>query len=158
MLWNLFNFNNEKTIADAVAAGKIPSINSHEELEVYLRYKLKDEEFAKLFTKIMSKIGRDGVIEIKRGGSGSPYQVEYVSYNTFEIMTKKDKRKRIQEIIKFLKSDISASADQQHQEELARLSDNHAIIWVNSKNDEDFKLKEDMFVEAVDAVAKTYSN
>ena len=160
MLWDLFNFNSEKKIADAVTAGRIPSIGSDKELEVYLRCKLKDEEFAKLFAKIMSKLGHDGVVEIKKGGSGNPYQVEYLSSNTFEIMPKIEKKKREQEIIELLESDssISATRQQEYRNELAQLSDSHIIIWVNSKSDEDFKLKEDIFVEAIDTMKKAFNS
>ena len=157
-LWDLFNLNksNEKRIAAAVVAGEIPSIGSNEELEIYLRYKLEDAEFAKIFTQVLDKIGRDGVVEIKMGGYGSPYQVESVSSKTFEMMTKKEIKKRKKEIAKLLNSETSISADElkKYQEELARLSDSHIIIWVNSENGEDFASKEDMFAEAVDAATE----
>ena len=86
--------------------------------------------------------------------------MEYLSSNTFEIMPKIEKKKREQEIIELLESDssISATRQQEYRNELAQLSDSHIIIWVNSKSDEDFKLKEDIFVEAIDTMKKAFNS
>ena len=156
--WDLIDFNkiNEEQIADAVTAGRIPLIKSSKELEIYLKYKIKDAEFAKIFTEILNKIGRDRAIEIKKGGDGNPYRVEYVSSGLRKMMSKKEIKKREKEIIEMLDAENSLSDVEirKYQEELAQLSDVHAIIWVNSKTDEDFKLKEDIFAESVNATTK----
>jgi hypothetical protein len=160
--WDFTNPNkvNEEKIANAVAAGEIPTIESSEELEIYLKYKIKDAEFAKIFTQILNKIGRDGAIEIKKGGDGNPYQVEYVPSRLRKMMSKKEIKKRKKEIIEILDMDSSLSdvEIQKYQEELAQLSDNHAIIWINSKNSEDFSLKEEMFAEALNITKEALKN
>ena len=151
--WDFTNPNkvNEEKIDNAVAAGEIPTIESSEELEIYLKYKIEDAEFAKIFTQILNKIGRDGAIGIKKGGDGNPYQVEYVPSRLRKMMSKKEIKKRKKEIIEILDMDSSLSdlEIQKYQEELAQLSDGHAIIWINLTNSEDFSLKEEMFAEAV---------
>jgi hypothetical protein len=147
---------NEEKIANAVADGEIPKIESSEELEIYLKYKIKDAEFAGIFTRILNKIGRDGVIEIKKGGDGNPYEVEYVPSKLRKMMSKKESKKRKKEIIEILNMDSSLSEVeiQKYQEELAQLSDGHAIIWVNLKNSKDFSLKEEMFAQAVNTITE----
>jgi len=159
--WDFLNFNrvNEEKIANAVAAGKIPTIESSEELEVYLAYKIKNAEFAKIFTRILYKIGRDGVIEIKKGGDGNPYRVEYVPSSLHQMMSKKEIKKRQQELIETLDTDnsLSVAEVEKYQEEIAQLSGSHAIIWVNIGNDEDFISKENMFAEAVSATTKAFT-
>ncbi len=150
--WNFLNFNkaNEEKIAKAIAVGKTPTIGSSEELKIYLKYKIKDEEFSKIIVQIFDKIGRDGVIEIKRGGDGNPYQVEDVPSRLSKAMSKRERKKRTKEILEILDTDNFLSDEEIHkyQEELANLSSSHIIIWVNSESDEEFKLKEDLFVEA----------
>ena len=67
--WDFLNFDkvDEEKIANAVAAGKAPTIGSSEELEIYLKCKKNDEEFSKIFVQILNMIGCGGAIEIKRG-------------------------------------------------------------------------------------------
>ena len=159
--WDFLNLNrvNEEKIANAVAAGEIPTIKSSEELEIYLAYKIKDAEFAKILTRILYKIGRDGAIEIRKGGNGNPYRVEYVPSSLRQMMSKKEMKKRQQELIEALDTDNSLSVTEveKYQEEIAQLSGSHAIIWINVENDEDFILKENVFAEAVSATTKAFT-
>ena len=134
--WDLFNFNqvDEEKIANAIAAGKKPTINYLKEMEVYLKYKIGDAEFAEIFVQILEKLGRNGAVEIKKGGNGNPYQLEYVPSELRKTMTKKEVKKRINEIIERLENDKLLSEDEieKLQNEVSQLADCHAVIWVNS--------------------------
>jgi len=156
--WDLINLNkvDEEKIASAIAAGKTPTVSSSKELEIFLKYKIGDAEFAKIFTQILDKIGRNGTVDIKKGGDGSPYQVEYVSSGLRKMMTKKEVKKRTTEIIERLEKDNSLS-DKEMQKLQKELADSHAIIWVNSKTREDFVIKEQLFSNAVIAAEQVLS-
>lgn len=55
--WDFLNFGkvDEEKIAEAIAAGKTPTIGSSEELEIYLKVKIKDEEFSKIIAEILQE-------------------------------------------------------------------------------------------------------
>lgn len=158
--WDLFNFNqvDEEKIANAIAAGKKPTINSLKEMEVYLKYKIGDAEFAEMFVQILEKLGRNGVVEIKQGGNGNPYQLEYVPSELRKTMTKKEIKKRMNEITERLENDKLLSEDEieKLQNEVSQLADCHAVIRVNSTTKEEFAKKEQLFADAVCAVKEAF--
>ena len=143
--------SNEDRISEALAASGTPSIGSPKELETYLAHKTNDAEFAKVFVAIMDKTVEEVAIEMKRGGDGDPYQVEYVKSKSFKKMTKKEVKKRKQQIVESLERDHGLAPDDvdKLQNELAQLADHHAIIWVNSPSEEDFSAKERLFSDAL---------
>lgn len=158
--WDLFNFNKaiERKIANSSALGKKPTISSQKELEIYLKCKVGDAEFAKIFAQALGKLGRNGTIEIKKGGDGNPYKLEYVSPTLRKTMKKKEIKKRMSEITEIFEKDNSLSKDEieKLQNELSQLADYHAIIWVNSTNQEDFAKKEQLFANAVSAMQEAF--
>jgi hypothetical protein len=159
--WDLLNFNKaiERKIANAIALDKKPTISSQKELEVYLKCKVGDAEFAKIFAQALEKCGRNGTIEIKKGGDGSPYKLEYVSPGLRKTMKKKEIKKRMSEITEIFEKDNSSSKDEieKLQNELSQLVDYHAIIWVNSTAQEDFSEKEHLFAEAIHVMQGLFS-
>jgi hypothetical protein len=158
--WDLFNFNkvNEEKIANAIAAGKKPTISSPKELEVYLKYKIGDAEFAQIFVQTLEKLGSNGAVEIKQGGNGNPYQLEYVPSELRKTMTKKEIKKHINEITERLEKDKSLSEDEieKLQNEISQLVNCHTIIWVNSSTQDAFAKKEQLFANAVCAVKEAF--
>ena len=161
-LWNLFHLERriENRIADKVAAGKKPAISSYKELEIYLANKINNAEFTKVFVAIMNKTGDEAAIEIKRGGEGNPYQVEYIKPKLSKKITKKEVKARKQQIIAQLGGDNSLSQENVEvlQSELAQLSGNRVILWVNSPTEEDFCTKEDLFTEAMNETRELFGN
>lgn len=157
--WISFNKLNEEKITKAAAEGKPISLSSSEQIELYLKYRIKDAEFAKIFFQIFEKSGCNATIEIKKGGDGNPYQIEYVVPEPQEKLTKKEKKERIKAIIKYMEDNNSLSENERHklQDELAQLSDSHTIIWVNAKTQEEFDEKEQLFVDTISAVKQIFN-
>lgn len=155
--WDLFKFDggDEKRIRKAVAAGEVPQITSVKDLEVYIGCSIEDEEFARLLVGIMGRLGRDGVIGIEKGGQGDPYEVEYDSSGVSEMMSKKERKARIDEVRAILVNESLSEDDlRRRQEELARLVGKRATIWVNCQSDEEYRLREDMFAAAVEVIER----
>jgi len=159
--WDILNFNKigEEKISRTIANGKIPTTGSQKELELYLKYKIGDAEFAKIIMQALEKTGPDGTIEIKQGGDGNPYKLEYISSKLHKTMSKKEIKKRINEIKARLDNNDSLSEKEisELQSELSQLAGHHIIIWTNSANQEEFATKEKLFSKAVVALQEMFN-
>ena len=67
----LFGLSTKKTPAGQT------TIRNAKELEAFFVDVTKDEWLAQLLVEVANKVGRDGYLEVERGGNGTPYMVEY---------------------------------------------------------------------------------
>jgi hypothetical protein len=54
-----------------------PHIRSRKDAIAFLRQETGNQELALLLTDVAERIGRDGCIDVRQGGSGNPYAIEY---------------------------------------------------------------------------------
>ena len=54
-----------------------PTIRSKRDIVAYLRSVLNDVQMASLIGDVMEQTGLDGRIDVKEGGHGQPYEVEW---------------------------------------------------------------------------------
>ncbi|UCF78865.1 MAG: hypothetical protein JSW03_00880 [Candidatus Eiseniibacteriota bacterium] len=146
----------EHKISQAVSKGKRPSMTSPEDLGVYLKHAIGDEEFALMIVGVLEKIGRDGSIFVKRGGEGNPYSVEYRTSEPPAHMSRGDVAKRIGELTKVLDSAKSPIEEERLQEELAQLVGTSATIWVNSSSQEDLDKASLLLEKTVQAIERVF--
>lgn len=160
-MWSLFHRDkrDQSKIAETVFAGETPVIGSYEDMETHLKQKLNDAELAGIFVELLERLGKDGAFEIKRGGDGDPYRVEYVRSALRQTMTRRRIKMRKKEILARLRTDhlLSEYDIKRLQDELAQLADRHAIIWINVQTNEEFRAKEDLFCQAVGAARKLFA-
>lgn len=55
----------------------VPRIRSKKDLIAFLQQETGDQQLALLLADVAERIGKDGCIDVRRGGSGSPYADEY---------------------------------------------------------------------------------
>lgn len=54
-----------------------PKIRNNKDLKAFLTGATKDERLADFLVEVTNQVGRDGYLEIERGGTGRPYSAEY---------------------------------------------------------------------------------
>ena len=55
----------------------VPRIRSKKDAIAFFQQETGDQELALLLIDVAERIGRDGCIDVRQGGSGNPYAVEY---------------------------------------------------------------------------------
>ena len=144
----------EGKFAQSMATGQPPRIASAEELRLYLKHSIGDEEFASLLIQILQKIGGGGAIQIKRGGDGNPYSVEYTYLEPPQHMSRSEIAERIEELRWALSQAKSPIEQERLEEELAQLAGTSATIWVNSSSRQDLDKANQLLQEAMEALNK----
>lgn len=148
---------NEHNFIESLANGKPPIIKSRRELELYIKYKVQDEETAVVVTEAFELTGSDGVVEIKRGGSGNPYKIECVSNKLRSNILSKEAKDRKEQLLHRMrnKGDLTKSERENIQSELTKLVDCHVIIWINSfLSKDEFDAKEQLIMNALKAATE----
>jgi chaperonin GroEL (HSP60 family) len=135
-----------------MATGQSPSIASIEELRLYVKHSIRDEVFATLLMEIFQKIGGGGAIQIKKGGDGSPYSVEYNFSERPKHMSRGQVSERMEELKSALSEVESAIEEVRLQEELAELTGASAIIWVNSSLEQELDKAKRLLQNAMEAI------
>jgi hypothetical protein len=150
------NIDEEKFI-QSLANGRPPVIKSRRELELYVKYRVQDEEAAVVTSEALERTGNEGVVEIKRGGDGKPYKVECISNKLPSNILSKEVKNRKEQLLQRMrnKNDLTKNERQNIQSELAQLVDYHVIIWINSfLSKEEFDAKEQLIMNALEAATE----
>jgi hypothetical protein len=157
-IWEFFSRERiiEEKFVESLANGKPPVIKSPKELELYIKYRVQDEEAAVIITEAFGRAGREAVLEVKRGGDGKPYRVEYIPNKLPSNMSHKEVKDRIEQLLQRIrnKNNLTAHEKEDIQSELAQLSQYHVIIWINSSSKEEFDTREQLIMNAVGAATE----
>jgi hypothetical protein len=158
---NILNFlRNEKIIGrrfiESLANGTLPIIKSTKELELYIKYKVQDEEAAVIISEAFEQAGREAVLEIKRGRDGKPYKVEYIPNKIPSNMSRKEIEDRVEQLLQRMRNedDLTNYDKENIQSELAQLARYHVIIWINSFSKEEFDAREQLIMKAIGAATE----
>ena len=146
----------EEKFLESLANGKPPVIKSSKELELYIQYKVQDEEAAVIISEALGRAGREAVLEVKRGGDGKPYRIQYIPNKLPSNMSHKEVKDRIERLLQRIRNenDLTEHEREDIQSELAQLSQYHVIIWINSSSKEEFDAKEQLITNAMRAATE----
>ena len=153
-------FSSEKIIEEefiqSLANGKPPVIKSSIELELYIKYKVQDEEAAVIISEVFEKAGREAVLEIRRGGNEKPYKVEFISNKLPSNISSKEINDRKEQLLQRMRNrnDLTKNEKENIQSELAQLAHYHVIIWINSSSKEEFDAREQLIMNAMEAATE----
>jgi BMFP domain-containing protein YqiC len=157
-IWEFFSHEKiiEETFVKSLANGKLPVIKSTKQLELYIKYKVQDEEAAVIISEAFERAGREAVLEIKRGGGGKSYRVEYIPNKLPSNMSRKEVKDRIEQILQRVRNrnDLTKHEKENIQSELAQLARYHVIIWINSSSKEEFDAREQLIMNAIEAATE----
>ena len=144
----------ENKFIQSLTNGKPPLIKSRRELELYVKYRVQDEEAAVVISEALEQTGNEGVVEIKRGGDGNPYKVECIANKLPSNMSRKDIKDRIEQLHQRMSNgdDLTKNERKNIESELAQLVPYHVIIWINSfLPKKEFDAKEQLIMNALEA-------
>ena len=147
------NINEDKFI-ESLANGKPPIIKSSRELELYVKYRVQDEEAAVVVSEALERTGKERVVEIKRGGDGKPYKIECITNKLPSNILSKEVKDSKEQLLRRMgnKDDLTKNERANIQSKLAQLVDCHVIIWINSfLSKEEFDAKEQLIMNALEA-------
>jgi hypothetical protein len=157
-IWEFFSHEKiiEEKVRKSLANGKLPVIKSTKELELYIKYKVQDEEAAVIISEAFERAGSEAVLEIKRGGDGKPYRVEYIPNKLPSNMSCKEVKVRIEQLLQRMrnKNDLTKYGKENIQSELAQLARYHVIIWINFSSKEEFDAREQLIMNAIEAATE----
>jgi hypothetical protein len=126
-----------------------PVIRSKEEFIDYLVSKGASSEAAKVFGQAREMSGREGFIDIKRGGKGSPYEVlgEFIDHH-YTRQQQKDAIARCKGLSQQYKLTTTEADREVIRRQIAELTGNKAVIWINVPTDEEFLAKKEQLKKA----------
>ena len=126
---------------------KTPVIRSKRDLVAHLGSVVNDAQVASLIGDVLERTGLDGRIEIKRGGQGQPYAVEYPAPQRMEKPT----NVLVSEIEHFKKLVAQAASDSEKdwwRQQLAEAMGLIAVIWIQTDSQDAFDAKRQLVARA----------
>ena len=123
-------------------------IRSHKDIVAFLHYDTGDGVLASFLGEIIEKIGYDGYVEVKRGGEGKPYFVEYGGYVS-------DGRhpRDIQSEVRALKNAFDVATTSQERDlierGIAELVGGYCCVWINTLLLDDFDKTRSLILHAL---------
>ncbi|MFA5118994.1 MAG: hypothetical protein WC695_09150 [Candidatus Omnitrophota bacterium] len=107
-----------------------------------------DDDVAGLIVNALEHAGRDCYIEIKKGGTGNPYYLEYQDLNNRNGLSNKDIKMRIK-LLKEIEAQASAGSEEEYlQKKIAETAGALVTVWINTESDKDFESKSGLIKEA----------
>ena len=125
-----------------------PRIRSKKDLVLFLKNTIGDEGVSSLMVDVLDQIGRDGFIEIKQGGKGNPYEVEYRETTQFNNISTKDILARLKELKEKLTHTDSELESERLQKKIAELAGGIAVIHINVDSQEEFDKRNQLLKQA----------
>lgn len=120
-----------------------PRIKSKKELVDFLQQEIGNEELALLLADVVERIGREGFVDVKPGGTGNPYAVEYdhrlEAEQAADKRTFKEVAAELEAIRTALKRAITDDERDRLERQRARLAGGMAILWINVKSPAEYE-------------------
>lgn len=160
-------------------SAEVPRIRSKKDLIAFLQQEIGDRDLALLLADAAEAIGRDGYIDVRQGGSGNRYAVEYKERpaelgrlkEALKSVTSNDERDRLERQIAWLggldqkscrevRAELdelkealqSATSDDERdrlERQIAWLAGGVCILWVNVAPPADFERQRRLVKESV---------
>ena len=112
-----------------------PRIRSKKDLIAFFQQETGDQELAQLLTDAAETNGRDGCIDVRQGGSGNPYAVEYEHRSDEELAADRRTSGEIKAELDRLKAAFRSAASEDERDRLERqiawLAGGVCILWIN---------------------------
>lgn len=130
----------------------VPQIRSRKDAIAFLQRETGDQELALLLFDVAERIGRDGCIDVRQGGNGNPYAVEYEERAEEERAADKRSPWEIKAEIDRLKEALKrATSDDERDrldKQIALLAGAICTIWVNVTPSADYERQRRLIKES----------
>ena len=129
-----------------------PRIRSRKDVIAFLRQETGNQELALLLTDVAERIGRDGCIDVRQGGSGNPYAVEYEERTEEECAADRrspwEIKAEIDRLKEALKRATSDGECDRLERQIALLAGAIGTIWVNVTPSANYERQRSLIIES----------
>jgi len=129
----------------------VPRIRSKKDVIAFFQQETGDQELAQLLTDAAETNGRDGCIDVRQGGSGNPYAVEYEHRSDEELAADRRTSGEIRAELDRLKAAFKSAASDDERDRLERqiawLAGGICIIWINVTPSADYERRRALIKE-----------
>ena len=115
-----------------------PRIRNARDLKAFLLGATHDERLAQFLAEVAEKVGRDGYLDIERGGAGKPYAAEY-KWREDDSRKSSEIQAEYQSLRERLASAPSESERDQLERQLAELAGGVCTIRINVPSADEFE-------------------
>jgi hypothetical protein len=133
-------------------AADVPRISSRKEAIAFLQRETGDQGLALLLIEAAERIGRDGYIDVRQGGNGNPYAVEYEERTAEEVAADRRTSREIRAELDRLKEALrSATSDDERdrlERQIAWLAGGICTIWINVTPSADYERQRRLIKES----------
>ncbi len=130
----------------------VPRIRSKKDAIAFFQQETGDRELALLLIDVAERIGKLGFIDVKQGGNGNPYEVEYEHRSEEERAADPRSGREIKAEIDRLKEALkSATSDDERdrlERQIARLVGGVAVFWINVTSSADYERQRRLIKES----------
>jgi hypothetical protein len=130
----------------------VPRIRSKKDLIAFLQQETGDRELALLLADVAERNGRNGYIDVRQGGSGNPYAVEYDHRTEEEQAADQRSSGEIKAELDRLEEALeSATSDDERdrlERQIARLGGGVCIFWINVTPSADYERQRRLIKES----------
>ena len=130
----------------------VPRIRSKEDLIAFFQQETGDQKLALLMADAYETMGWCIYIDVRQGGSGNPYEVEYdhriKEEQAADRRSAKEIRAEIDRLAKALKSATSDDERDRLERQIARLAGGVAIFWINVTSSADYERQRRLIKES----------
>jgi hypothetical protein len=128
---------------------KGPRFKSKKDMLLYIKSNIGvDDDIANLIGNALEHAGRDCYIEIKKGGTGNPYYLEYQDLSSLDGLSTKDIKMRIK-LLKEIEAQAAPGSEEEYlQKKIAETAGALVTLWINTESDNDFEAKSILIKEA----------
>jgi len=130
----------------------VPRIRSKKDAIAFFQQETGDQELALLLIDVAERIGRDGCIDVRQGGSGNPYAVEYEHRSEEERAADQRSAREIRAELDRLKEALkSATSDDERdrlERQIAWLGGAVGIFWINVTPSADYERQRRLIMES----------
>ena len=125
-----------------------PTITTKEDLISLYKQVTGDDETSLFLADVTDHIGREGYIQVKRGGTGKPYDVEYQNISKFDNKSTKDIISEINRLSEMIGKTSSEPEREYLEKQRAELSGGLCTILINVGSMEEFEQKSQLLKRA----------
>ncbi|MFH1265894.1 MAG: hypothetical protein ABIK89_09200 [Planctomycetota bacterium] len=130
----------------------VPRIRSRKDAIAFFQQETGDGELALLLVEVAERIGKLGFIDVKQGGNGNPYEVEYdhriEEEQAADQRSSGEIRAELDRLEEALKSATSDDERDRLERQIGRLAGGVGIFWINVTPSADYERQRRLIKES----------
>ncbi|MFM8892747.1 MAG: hypothetical protein ACKOTB_14215 [Planctomycetia bacterium] len=130
-------------------------ISTKADVVAFFRQKTGDDPLAAILADAAEAHGRDGCVEVRRGGDGSPYAAELLHRPEEEVAADKRTFAEVRAEVEGLREELMRAANEDERARLRRqiawLAGGICVLWINLPTEAEYAARRSLVMESVEA-------